>query len=505
MSGPRDVDPTLESRAARGGLWLIVGRAARAPVELASLMVLARLLDPSDFGLVAMVTSMTAFAAMFRDLGLTTVTIQRPDLGPEDRDVLFWSNLGVGALLTAVMAAAAPLVARFFEEPVLLPLTLALSLQFVGSALGAQHLALLRRELRLGAVSGVQLLGAVVGLAAGVTAALANLGPWALALSMLASAGAISGAAWVLQSWRPRFRFERRRARALLSMGADLTGFHFANYFARNLDDVIVGKAGGPAALGYYQKAYELLMLPLREVNAPAGALAVPLLSRLVDAPDRYRSAYRSVLQRVLTVTTPLGALLLGAPSWVLHVFLGPDWGPAAPLVSAFGLLLFTQPIGNSTGWLFISQGRTREMFRWGLAGSAMSAASFVGGMPWGPLGIALAYSVSGVLVRLPAVGWYVTRAGPVSARDLAGFVAPFAPAAALATLSLRGLVAVVDAPLLGVALALPLVLGSTALGLALSRAGRQVLVETARAGRRAFGRDGGGPDADGLEGGDER
>jgi PST family polysaccharide transporter len=484
---PPSVDPTLEARAARGGRWLIVGRAARAPVELASLMVLARLLEPADFGKVAMVTSVTAFAAMFRDLGLTTVTIQRPTLDAKEQDVLFWSNFGVGALLTAIVAASAPAVAWFFEEPVLLPLTLVSSLQFVSSALGAQHLALLRRELRLGAVAGLQLLGAVAGLGIAVAAALAGLGPWALALSMLASAVVVSLAAWVTQSWRPGFSFDRGRARALLKMGADLTGFHFANYFSRNLDDVIVGKSAGPAALGYYQKAYELLMLPLREVNAPAGTVAIPLLSRLADAPDRYRSAYGRVLQRVLTVTTPLGALLLGVPDGVLHVFLGPDWGPAAPIVSAFGLLLFTQPIGNSTGWLFISQGRTREMFRWGLMGSALSVASFVAGIPWGPVGIAVAYAVSGVLVRLPTVGWYVTRSGPVRARDLAGFAAPFVPAAVAATLALRGLTQVVTAPLAGVAIAIPTALVATALGLAITRGGRRVLAETAEVARGAL------------------
>jgi len=473
------IDPGLERRASRGGLWLMLGRAARAPVELASLMVLARLLEPSDFGKVAMVTSITAFAALFRDLGLSTVTIQRPELEAADKDVLLWSSVSIGALLTLATAAAAPAVAWFFREPVLLPLTLLLSLQFVAAAAGAQHLALLRRELRLGTVAFLQLGGALAGLGVGVAMGVMDLGPWALAGSTLTSLAVVSGLAWFAESWRPGFTFERSRAGALVQMGAHLTGFHFTNYFARNFDDVIIGRAAGPTALGFYQKAYELLMLPLREINAPAGTVAIPLLSRLSDEPDRYRSAYRRLLQRVLSVTTPLGTILVIAPDWVLSVFLGEGWLPAAPIASAFGLLLFTQPIGNSTGWLFISQGRARDMFKWGIAGSTMSVASFFAGIPWGPTGVALAYSVSGVVIRLPAVGWYVTRKGPVTATDLVGFVAPFVPAVLVSTGALGLLSRGIDAPLAGVALAIPTALLGTIAGLALSGAGRRVLTET--------------------------
>lgn len=479
-SAPSPPEPSLEARASRGGRWLILGRAARAPIELLSLMVLARLLAPSDFGKVAMVTSFTAFAAMFRDLGLTTVTVQRPELDDDDKDVLFWSNFGVGAALTAATAAAAPGVAWFFSEPVLLPLTLVLSLQFLAASSGAQHLALLRRELRLGAVAMLQLGGAVAGLVVAVVSARAGLGPWAIAGSMLASATVVSAASWVVEPWRPRLRFKRSRARELVQMGAHLTGFHFANYFARNLDDVIVGRSSGATALGYYQKAYELLMLPLREINAPAGTVAIPLLSRLTkEPPERYCTAYRRVLQRVLSLTTPLATLLLVAPEWVLTVFLGPLWLPAAPILTAFGLLLFTQPIGNSTGWLFISQGRTRQMFRWGLVGSTMSVASFVAGIPWGPTGIALSYSISGVVIRLPAVAWYVTRSGPVSLRHLTGAIVPFLPAAGASALAVFGLRLLEPAPLPGLLAAIPASLVATGLGLALTSAGRLVLSET--------------------------
>jgi PST family polysaccharide transporter len=472
-------DPSLEARAARGGRWLLIGRAARAPVELISLMVLARVLAPADFGKVGMVTSFTAFAALFRDLGLSTVTIQRPDLDEDDKAVLFWSSLGVGALLTGATAAMAPAVAWFFEEPQLIPLTLALSLQFVFVALGAQHLALLRRELRLGLVATLQLGGALAGLAVAVTAGRSDWGAWALALSLLTSGLTISLLAWIALPWRPRLTFRRQRAGTLLQMGAHLTGFHFANYFSRNLDDIIIGRAAGPTALGLYQKAYDLLMLPLSEINAPAGTVAIPLLSRLLDEPERYRTAFRRVLQRVLTVTTPLGALLMSSSELVLEVFLGADWIAAAPIASAFGLLLFTQPIGNATGWLFISQGRTRQMFQWGLVGSSLSAASFFGGIPWGPEGVAISYAVSGVLVRLPAVGWWVTRSGPVSIRDLVGIVAPFAPAAVSSSFVLWGLRGLDMSPIAGVGAALPAAFAASALGLGLTASGRRVLRET--------------------------
>jgi PST family polysaccharide transporter len=204
------------------------------------------------------------------------------------------------------------------------------------------------------------------------------------------------------------------------------------NYFARNLDDVLVGRFAGdtPAArahnLGGYQKAYELLMLPLKQLSSPLSAVALPTLSRLQKQGERYRTTYLRALRLLVVLTMPLVAYLIVMAPELILVVLGDQWVHAARIFQVLGLAAITQPLGNSTGWLFISQDRTGDMLRWGFFGAGTAVIAFVAGLPWGAFGVAAAYAGSSVVVRTPALLWYVGRRGPVRTRDFYAATAPF-------------------------------------------------------------------------------
>ena len=220
----------------------------------------------------------------------------------------------------------------------------------------------------------------------------------------------------------------------MVRFGGNVTGFNVVNYFARNLDDMLIGRFAGKASLGLYQKAYELMMLPLNQVNQPISRVALPALSRLVSEPARYRSAYLRILEKVLLITVPLGVFLVFTADWLVLVVLGDQWVEAGRLLAVMGLMIFTQPLANSTGWLFLSQDRAHEMFRWGLVGSSLSVLSFVVGLPWGVYGVAASYSISGLVVRTPLLLWWVGRSGPVKMVDFYRAAAPLAIAGAVAS-----------------------------------------------------------------------
>jgi PST family polysaccharide transporter len=205
----------------------------------------------------------------------------------------------------------------------------------------------------------------------------------------------------------------------MLSFGGYLTGFNTVNYFSRNMDNILIGWRWGPGPLGLYSRAYNLLLLPLQQVNAPAATVAVPAMSRLQDEPDRYRRAYREVLGKLTLVTAPLVAFLTATSSWTIAIVLGPKWHDATAIFAWLGIAALVQPVANTTGWLFVTQRRTREFFHWGLIASAMSIASFIVGLPYGPVGVAAVYAISGLLIRTPFLVWYVGRRGPVSAKDI--------------------------------------------------------------------------------------
>ncbi len=434
----------LATRSVRAGSFAGAAQVGRAVIELAATVILARLLLPEEFGLVGMVVAFTGFLVLFKDLGLSTATIQRPDISQSDVSALFLLNVGAGTVLTLLCAVLAPVLAWFYDEPRLLDITLALSVAFLIGALGVQHHALLRRQLKFGRIAAVEITAAVVGVGVGVAAAVAGWGYWALVARALASEIVAGIAPWLLCSWRPGVPRFDARVKELAAFGGNITAFGVVNYFARNLDDILIGRLFGPAILGFYQKAYELLMLPLRQINNPIGAVALPALSELDPQSERYRAAYLRILEKLLLVTSLVGGILCGTADWVVVIVLGEQWLPAAPIFAWLGLLVFTQPIGNTVSWLFITQDRTSALLRWGVVGSALAVISFLVGLSWGAVGVAACYAISGVVVRTPLLLWYVTRSGPVTLGDFAAVTIPYLSAGVAVVSAVIGLRAVV-------------------------------------------------------------
>jgi PST family polysaccharide transporter len=409
----------LGQRAARGAAFTLGAQGAKLLIGLLATAVLARLLTPREFGLVGMVTAITGMIGLFSDLGLSTATVQRQELTHEQVSSLFWVNVGLGFVLALITAVLAPVVAWFYGEPELVQVTLALAAGFVASSASVQHIALLRRSMLFGRVSLIQVLSQLGGALVAVALAAAGAGYWALVARALASPFLGILGFWAVCDWRPGLLRRSTPIRELLAFGGHVTGFSLLNYLARNADNVLIGRFHGTQELAIYQKGYDLFMMPLQQVNGPAGAVTVPALSRLASDPQRYRNAYLRILEKVTVLSTLLAAFSVGAAEWLVAVLLGEQWLGTASILRALGISALVQPVSNTTGWLFISQGRTKELFRWGVIGSGISLLSFVVGLPWGGLGVALAYGISGIVLRMPLLVWMVTRQGPIAARDI--------------------------------------------------------------------------------------
>jgi PST family polysaccharide transporter len=216
--------------------------------------------------------------------------------------------------------------------------------------------------------------------------------------------------------------------------------YNLSNFVARNLDNILIGWRAGPLQLGLYDRAYKLLQLPLQHLNNPAARVMVPVLSRLAADPTRYRSAYIRVTQQILLAALPGMVFMIATAETLVPTLLGAKWAGAAPIFVWLGIAGLHQPMSGTIPWLFVSQSRTSEYARWGLFNAVTCAAAFFSGLPWGALGVAIAYALSDVLIRLPALWWYVGRKGPVTTLDLCKLAIPFAIAAAAAALVLRNI-----------------------------------------------------------------
>lgn len=408
----------LNGRVVRGGLATFGAQGFGFLLNLVSTAVLARLLSPTDFGLVAMVTALTGIAEMFKDSGLSAATVQRESVTHEQISTLFWINVALSLGLSLCIAGVGPAIAWFYGEPRLLSIALAVAAIFVIGGFSIQHQALLRRQMHFSELARIQMLSASLAFVTAIAAALEGAGYWALLVQ-----AAVREAAGVLLTWshckwwpgRPR---RGVGIRGMLSFVGYLTGFSFINYFARNADNMFIGYAWGGAALGLYTKAYGLLTLPIQQVNGPMSAVAIPALSRLQDEPDRFREFYCKVLKTVTFITFPLIAWMIICSNEIVLVLLGPKWTGAVPIYLALSIAAFFQPIGNMTGALYISLGRTKRMLVWSVIGNTWLVLGFWLGLPYGPLGVAWAFSLVVVMRFIPLL-LFGTHGTPVSLRDV--------------------------------------------------------------------------------------
>ncbi|HEX5891192.1 MAG TPA: lipopolysaccharide biosynthesis protein [Pyrinomonadaceae bacterium] len=415
----------LATRTARGGAVTFASQGFKFFASLGATMVLGRLLTPGDYGLIGMVVVVTGFVSMFKDLGLSAATVQRAEITSAQVSTLFWVNVALSIGVGMVTAALAPAVAWFYGEPKLTTIMIVYAFGFLFGGLTIQHEALLHRQMRFLAQAGCELVALVATISITIALAWRGWGYWALVGGHLTTSFVYMIGIWIVCRWRPgRPRFGTG-VRSMLRFGGNLTGFGVVNFFARNLDNMLIGRVWGSNQLGLYAKAYQLLTLPIDQINAPITTVAVPALSRLNDSPERYRRAYVRIIEKIAVVTMPGIALLIATADWVVLIVLGPQWTQAAQIFAALGVAALIQPIANTTGWLFISQGRTDDMFRYGLVASTIIVTAIVAGLPWGAVGVAAVYALTWVTIITPMLFYWVGRKGPVRPRDFYITVAP--------------------------------------------------------------------------------
>jgi PST family polysaccharide transporter len=416
----------LKGRSIRGGAATVLGQGASFVIQTGATVVLARLLTPQDYGMIAMITAVTGFVTLFKDLGLSMATVQTDTITHEQVSTLFWVNVALSAVVMLVAMALAPAIAWFYGEPKLLPLTLVMAVGFIFGGLCVQHSALLRRQMRFGSLALIDILQLAVSAVVGIGTALAGAGVWALVYMTLSGSLFNAVAVWVASPWWPGLPVRHANVRGMLAFGANLTGFNALNYFARNLDSILIGRVWGGAALGFYTKAYGLLLLPLQRITAPVRAVAIPTLSRLQSEPERYRRYFLRAVNSVAVVTVPIVCILGVFAPQLIDILLGPQWSSVAVIFRVLAAAAIIEPVTEGAYWLLISTGQTRRLLYWRLITVPLLALSFLLGLPWGALGVATMYTACSLLLFLPCLA-YGSKHSPVRVTSfLAAIHRPF-------------------------------------------------------------------------------
>jgi len=407
----------MKRRGVRGSAAMFVSRGLIFLLELAGTVVLARLLDPRDFGLVAMVTLVVNFAILFRDLGLSEATVWAEKTSQELVSNLFWITVAVGMALCLLLGALAPVIARFYGEPRLVAITLCLLPSLFFSSLMMQHRALLRRQMRFGRLAAVNTVAAAAALAVAVVCAAGGLGAWSLVVRQVAASVFLAAGMWVLCPWRPGPPRRGAGLRKAVSFGGNLSATRFLQYLLRNADNLLIGRYVGSAGLGFYTKAYSLLLLPSRQINNPLSTVVVPILSRLQNEGERFRVYYRKALGLTATVTVPLSVFAGVAAYDIIRVVLGQKWDPAARVFLLLAPAAICSSFNVATGWVYFALGRMHLQLRIKAVTATLTLVAMGIGVRWGVEGMAIAVSAASVVFLGPQLA-YCYRGTFVSLRD---------------------------------------------------------------------------------------
>lgn len=403
-------DPNLGRSAARGALTTMAGQALRVVIQVGGIVVLAKLLNPSDYGLLVMVTAVVGVAEVFRDFGLSSASIQAKTLSSKQRDNLFWANTGIGAALTGIVFASSWLIAMLYGRPELVGIAQALSFTFLLNGLATQFKASLNRSMRFALLAVVEVVAPFAGLTAGIVLALNGAGYWALVWQQLSIAGVSLIAYGLMAGWFPGPIHRSTSLRPFLGYGLNLLGVQMLTYASRNVDSIVVGARFGPSPLGLYDRAFQLIALPLNQINAPSLRVALPVLSKLQDAPARFDSyVLRGQTFMVHGVVAAFGLAAAQAPS-IVTLVLGDQWIGSVPIFQVLALGGVAQVLGYATYWIFLAKGKTASNLRYSLLTRPIMVAAIIAGSAWGPVGVAAGYSIS-LLIFWPIGLWWVRRA----------------------------------------------------------------------------------------------
>jgi PST family polysaccharide transporter len=408
----------LKQRTMRGGLAKIVSQIATLLLRTGTLMIMARLLLPKDFGLVGMVTAVIGVFSVFRDFGLSAAAVQRQSITTDQSSTLFWINVAVGFALGIIAVALGPFVAAFYHEPHLVGVTAVLATAFVFNACGVQHSALLERQMRFVMLSMIDIASLAVSTSIGIAMALRGFGYWSLVATSTVTPLVYTIGVWLAARWvpgRPRRHLEIFH---MMRFGGTLTLNGLIMYFAMNLDKILLGRFWGVDALGIYGRAYQLVNIPTDNLNSAAGGVVFAALSRLQDQPARLRNFFLKGYSLVLSLTVPI-ALMCGLfGDDIIHVFLGPKWNSAVPIFRLLAPTTLGFAILSPLGWLLSSCGLVGRGLKMAFVIAPILVVGYAIGLPWGPKGVACAYSSVMMLSVIPLIAW--ARSGtPVLLNDL--------------------------------------------------------------------------------------
>jgi O-antigen/teichoic acid export membrane protein len=430
------IDGSLQSATVSGLGWSCLSQVVQQTIQFIVTAILAHLLVPADFGMMAMIVIFIGFLRSVADLGFTVALIQKHEIDHRHLNTVFWLTIASGILLTLLSIFLAPFIAKFYGQHCLKNLTIALSVIFIVTSLSVVPQAILQKGMKFRLLAKVETGAAIVAGVCAVVLASRGAGIWSLVMQTLVGASASTLLLWYLCRWRPAFTFDSASCSEMYRFSANLMGFNVLNYWVRNLDNLLVGRFLGSSMLGIYSFAYNLMVMPVSQITGVTSRVMFPALASIKDDIDRVRGIYLMSTRIIALFSFPVivGMIVVAEP-FIMLVY-GAKWLPVVPVFQILCLTGLLQPVGATVGWIFTTQGRTDLMFKFGVYAGIIYLISFAVGIKWGIIGVAWSYFFSSYLLILYPSWSIPGRLIRISfARMIVNLLAPFLASATMGCL----------------------------------------------------------------------
>ena len=394
----------LKPQAIKGAGLIVFSRVAVYGTQVLGTMILARILFPSDFGLVAMVFVFSNILIEFGTLRLGDATVQRAVISHKVISTLFWINLVLCTFISLLMMSISPLISLLYNEPRLKLITVIISIGFIFSGLSVQHMALLQRNMEFFKITIISVVSALLSDIIAITLAVFGIGYWALIARRLGLPIITAIGVWICCKWRPGLPKFVEGVTPMLKFGLNSLGNYTMQYFVRSFDKLLVGWKYGPISLGFYERAYYLFVLPTNQLTYPLTSVAVATLSRLQSQPDKFVRYYLEAISTLAFIGMPISAFITLIGKDLILILLGEKWQEAGNIISLLGPGIGIMIIYATNGWLHLSLGRPDRWFRWGVIASIVTLLFFLFGLSFGVSGVAVCYVLSFYFLTLPGL-----------------------------------------------------------------------------------------------------
>lgn len=395
---------SLIKSAISGIKWVTFSRFIKQGLQFVTLVILAKLLAVSDFGLMSTAMIYIGFLQVIYDLGVSAALIQKKDISDNLFSSVFWLNILVGLLITIILFFSATLIAEFHGEKQLEEIIKVLSIVFVLSSIKSAQQAVIERNLNFNTISKIEIISSFLGALVGVLLAFLGYGVWSLVFQNIVLTASSSLLIWFRGNKRPNFYFSFREIKSIFKFSINLSGFNLVNYFVRNADYFLISKFIGVEALGLYTLAYKIMLYPLQNITYIISRVMYPVYSKLADDNNEFKNMFILVAKVISIITFPMMLGLMAVSDLFVNVVLGEKWNEIIPLILILTPLGLIQSVYTPAGAIFKAKDKTDIWFRWGVFSGIVTVSAFIIGLRWGIIGVAVGYLISNLILIVPGM-----------------------------------------------------------------------------------------------------